>query len=836
MNLDNTMIGSRFFVTCASVCAMCATLALPAHAQSVDVPVIEDEPATEPGAEEEVSVTDYGTVDLAVQDTDLAQILQMLSIQSKKNIITSKSVSATVTANLYDVTLYEALDAILRVNGYGYVEEGNFIYVYTQSELDEMEMAQRTTESRVFELEYLAAADANEFIQPLLSEAGQSSFRGDVQNGFQPTISDGGADSYAFTARLVVNDYPEVIEEVALLLGELDTPPQQVLVEAMILQTTLDEANAFGIDFTVLGNVDFLNFASPLSAVNDLLRPNDQGADVNATRDEGFKPGDNKAMAGSSTVGGTAGPAGLKIGIINDDMAVFMRVLDEVSDTMVLARPKVMVLNRQRAEVLVGARVGYLSTTATETTSTQSVEFLDTGIHLVFRPFISRSGMIRLELAPSVSEASLRTVTDAQGLQVTIPDELTNELTTNVRIEDGQTAVLGGLFRESIRNTRRQVPFLGDIPLIGGAFRGQEDAVDRDEIIFLITPTVVQDDTMWELGDEMMELTDTVRSGARNGLLVFSRERRTDNLNQDAIDAMNAGDTEKALYKVNKSLHLNKRQPEMIKLREELTGVSETKELRSIMDRVLRKLLDRDEHVSADINDDFVAFDDEHELGAETTDEAFVTEADEDFDAETDADSDEELFPVADASAASMTADGAFIASDDFIEDVAQPTGPATETATAREAREFHFQVSKDFNVQADQLSAAFENQAEAYARQWFAENPEPSEDQVENDPALQSQTETLHPQLASLIGVLESPESGTEVATTEVETPAAQFVDHSEAPQGSQTDEAEANPHDGSFSPFASVFDFLDWPVTQGADASEEFINFIETVRDDAH
>ena len=78
--------------------------------------------------------------------------------------------------------------------------------------------------------------------------------------------------------------------------------------------------------------------------------------------------------------------------------------------------------------------------------------------------------MIRLELAPSVSEASLRTVTDAQGLQVTIPDELTNELTTNVRIKDGQTLVLGGLFRESTRVTKRQVPFLGDIPILEPRF------------------------------------------------------------------------------------------------------------------------------------------------------------------------------------------------------------------------------------------------------------------------------------------------------------------------------------------------------------------------------
>ncbi|MHC4801884.1 MAG: type II secretion system protein GspD, partial [Planctomycetota bacterium] len=425
-------IGRRFVARVGAVCAAWAMLATPAHAQVW-------------GGEEgpEVNVTDYGTVDLAVQDTDLAQVLEMLSIQGRKNIITSKNVSATVSANLYDVTFYEALDAILSVNGYGYTEKGNFIYIYTQEELAEVEAASRRTESRIFMLEYLSAGDASEFIAPLLSEAGKASARGDVQTGFQPDISDGGADSYAYEAKLVVNDYTENLDAIATLLEELDTPPQQVLIEASILQTTLDEANSYGVDFAVIADMDFLDLTDPLSPVNNLLN----GDDPN----NGFQPDDNEAVGVQSTVGNTKGAGGFKVGVVSDEISVFLKLLDEVTDLSVLARPKIMALNRQRAEVLVGARVGYLSTTATQTTTTQTVQFLDTGIHLTFRPFISKNGMIRMELSPSVSEASLRTVTDAQGLQVTIPDELTNEMTTNVRVKDGQTLVLGGLFRESTR-------------------------------------------------------------------------------------------------------------------------------------------------------------------------------------------------------------------------------------------------------------------------------------------------------------------------------------------------------------------------------------------------
>jgi len=569
MDARTINLGSGFRSHMLAVCAACALLVNPAWSQNES---------------DGVEVSDYGTVDIAVQETDLAQVLQMLSIQSRKNIITSKSVSATVSANLFDVSFYEALDAVLRVNGYRYIEEGNFIYIYTEEEYQTIMAAQRRTESRIFNLDYLSATDANEFITPLLSDVGQAAFRGDVEPGIKPDESDAGADSYAYTAKIVVNDYAENLEAISTLLEELDTPPEQCLVECTVLQTILDEADAFGVDFTVLAKINFTDLTNPLSAVNDLLGGSDP--------DGGFQPDNNKAVAVGSTVGNTAGPGGLKVGILSDDIAVFLRVLDEVTDTTVMARPKIMALNRQRAEVLVGARVGYLSTTATETTTTQTVEFLDTGIQLVFRPFISKNKSIRLELKPSVSEASLRTVTDAQGLLVTIPDELTNELTTNVRVRDGETLVLGGLFRESTRITRRQVPILGDIPILGTPFRGTDNTIDRDEIIFLITPSIVRDDLLWAMGDEAFGYTETARVGARAGLLPFSRDLMISNHNQNAMDAYNQGDLERALYYVNCSLRLFENQPAIIQLREKITGAKQERIFESsITERVIRKRL-----------------------------------------------------------------------------------------------------------------------------------------------------------------------------------------------------------------------------------------------------
>jgi type IV pilus assembly protein PilQ len=577
MNANDTVLGSVFFRRSVSVYALCAMMALPALARQ------SGNPGNSPDDAQDVKVSDYGTVDISVQDTDLATVLQMLSIESKKNIITSKAVSATVSANLYDVTFHEALKAILDVNGYTFYEEGNFIYVITKEEAVAMEKARRKTESRIFELAYLSANDAKEFITPLLSENGKASARGAVQPGMKPEVTNAGADEYAFTPRLVINDYPENLQAMAELLATLDTPPQQVLVESTILQSAIDESNAFGVDFSVIGSMNFTDLTNPLAAVNNLLA----GDSAN-----GFQPADNNAGGIQSTVGNTAtGPAGIKIGIVSDDISVFLRVLDEVADTTVLARPKLMALNRQRAEVLVGTKVGYLSTTSTETATTQNVQFLDTGIQLIFRPFISTDGMVRMELKPRVSEALLRDVTDSTGNIVTIPDEVTNEVTTNVRVKDGETVVLGGLFRDQTRTTRRQVPILGDIPIVGAAFRGNDDRVQRNEVIFLITPSIVHDEALWAAGEDSLQYADALRVGGRANLLPFSREKVTNNYNQKAQEAFNRGDHETALYFINNSLNLAPAQPEMIRLRELVTTERAKAHERSLMERTLRKEL-----------------------------------------------------------------------------------------------------------------------------------------------------------------------------------------------------------------------------------------------------
>ena len=529
-------------------------------------------------ATEEVVIDEFGTVDLVVNETEVTQVLEMLAIQSRKNIIASNGVTGAVSANLYDVTFNEALDAVLRVNGFGYIEEGNFVYVYTLEELATIEKARRKTESRIYELQYLSAGDADEFVKPLLSADGKAAFRGDVEPGYQPSLTNGGGDSYAWASKLVINDYPDNLDSIALLLEELDTPPAQVVVEATIVQTKVTEENEFGVDFTALSNIQIGGIVGgPLAAAQNVIAGT-------------F--GDTNIEGVSSGVGRTESAAlsgGLKAGVIKDHVGAFLKVLDQVVDTTVLARPRITCLNRQRAEVLIGTRIGYLSSTQTDTSTTQTVEFLDTGIQLVFRPFISPDGMIRMELHPNVSSATLR----PDGGQ-SVPDEITQQIMTNVRCRDGETIILGGLFRETTTIVRNQVPILGDIPIIGSAFRGQDDKIEKEEIIFLLTPTIIPDERLWESGRDSLEIVESVRVGARAGLLPFSRSKITANYNKDALNAYRVGDLDSALYWSNLSLRSTYEQPEMIRFRERITNEKE-----SVWERdLLRKLILREQQTA----------------------------------------------------------------------------------------------------------------------------------------------------------------------------------------------------------------------------------------------
>ena len=222
-----------------------------------------------------LEVSTHGTITLSAQNVAVDALLELLSVRSKQNIVASDKVEGKVSVNLYDVPFNEALEAILSVNGLISVRQGSFIFVYTQGEFEALEKAKRQLGTQVFVLQFLNASDAESFIKPILSKDGQMASRGTVTAGFTPTLENGGADDYAFTARIVVTDYAANLAEVARVLKEIDSAPQQVRVEATVDSANIDENNAYGLDIAAIGNLNFDNLVSkaiPPLGVPDALQ------------------------------------------------------------------------------------------------------------------------------------------------------------------------------------------------------------------------------------------------------------------------------------------------------------------------------------------------------------------------------------------------------------------------------------------------------------------------------------------------------------------------------------------------------------------------------------
>jgi type IV pilus assembly protein PilQ len=527
------------------------------------------QPATQPAAAapaaagpQTVAVKDLGTVEVHVNDASLVEVLKMLSLQSQRNIVASKEVRGTITANLYDVTIKEALDAILKANGYDYREKGNFIFVYTQKELADMEKAALVKKTEMFRLYYTPAANAANMIKPVLSADAVVAFTTPAKNGIEADSKDVGGNDHATEDLIVVTDFPERLDQVRTILKEVDRRPQQILVEAVILRATLQENNDLGIDFTVLGGVDF-NTLGGLgtgtvtgSGVDQLL-----GGQILNNPNAG-------ALTDKGAFGGRAGGSGLKLGFVKNNVGMFLSALEGVTDTVVMANPKVLVLNKQKGEVHVGSQQGYRTAVTTETLTADDVKFLDTGTRLTFRPYIGDNGNIRLEIHPEDSSGSV----NAQGL----PNKFVTQVTSNVMVKDGRTIVIGGLFRESTDRTRSQVPGLGSLPLVGPAFRHQTDNTVREEVIILLTPHIVKDDSAYAAaGEEQLKDAERLRVGMRRGLMPFGRERLAESWYEKAQEELRKEkpDRARAMWYLNSATNMNPKFAEAIDLRTKVTGV-----------------------------------------------------------------------------------------------------------------------------------------------------------------------------------------------------------------------------------------------------------------------
>ncbi|MBS3735085.1 MAG: hypothetical protein KGY99_09195 [Phycisphaerae bacterium] len=563
MNLLRQVDRMARMVAAAGVLLVCAA----AWAEPPATQPAPDDAAAPPGAPENlegisarkklVTTQRPGIVEeLHMRDTDIRRALEMFSRQQRVNIVATKDVKGTVAAvDLYDVRFEEALQAVLRAAGYTYYEEGGAIYVCTPKQLQERIEAKRNLAVETFRLYYVTATDAKALVEPVLSEDGEVVITPAADVGIGQSAVDTGGNNYAAEDVLVVRDYPETLEQVRTIVADIDSKPQQVLIEATMLRATLTETNALGVDFNALSGVDFETLDATSNGLQSVETGEVAGTNLNRNRAT-FRTDFNSAID----------PGGMTIGFVSNNVGFFIRALETVTDVTVLANPKLLVINKQRGEVMVGSRDGYLTTTVTETTATQTVEFLETGTRLLVRPYIGRDGHIRMELHPEDSSGSVEQVGES-----VLPSETTTEVTSNVLVRDGHTIVIGGLFRERQDRGRTQVPLLGNVPHLGTLFRTTNDRTEREEVIILITPHIVEHATDEIVSEQIAADVRRLRMGVRKGMHWWGRGRLAQSAMRKAREKLDAGQRGSAMWYLDTALSLQPRMIEAIRMKERLT-------------------------------------------------------------------------------------------------------------------------------------------------------------------------------------------------------------------------------------------------------------------------
>ncbi len=243
------------------------------------------------------------------------------------------------------------------------------------------------------------------------------------------------------------------VDRIGKLLVELDVQPKQVMIEAKILEVTLDESENFGVDW-------------------------------------------KKIFGSAGNTSGSFGTSGLASGsadkpsqgfffsLLDRNLTAYLSALAARGRVRTLATPKLLAMENQESKAVIGDSTGYKVTTTINLVTTETVQFLESGVILKVTPSVDQQGRVLLKVHPEVSSASL-----IEG----IPSKKSTEVTTELICEDGQSIFIGGLIKGKSSLERQGVPILGDLPVVGGLFSNRNESVSSSETVVIITPYVVRE-------------------------------------------------------------------------------------------------------------------------------------------------------------------------------------------------------------------------------------------------------------------------------------------------------------------------------------------------------
>jgi type IV pilus assembly protein PilQ len=408
-------------------------------------------------------------ISLDFQDVPVRQVLQIIAQVNGFNLVTTDTVTGNVTISLSGVPWDQALDMILKIKGLDKRLEGNILLIAPTEELTARETQQLQSKQQVAELAPLVSTN----VQINYAKAQELAI---ILKGTENSILTprGSAAVDERTNTLLLRDTQASIDEAKTLVSALDIPIKQVLIESRMVTVRDNASEALGVQWGISNTIN-----------NGAVSGSLTGADSISS---GVVPSISDRLNVALPVASPAGRIGVQIARLLDGSIIDLELsaLESENKGEVIASPRITVANQHEAYIEQGTEIPYVQATSSGATS---VEFKKAVLSLKVTPHITPDNRIILDLVVT-QDTRGDTVSTSTGDAVAID---TQEISTQVLVENGETIVLGGIFQQASTNDERKVPLLGDLPFVGYLFKNTSEVLEKRELLIFVTPKIIVD-------------------------------------------------------------------------------------------------------------------------------------------------------------------------------------------------------------------------------------------------------------------------------------------------------------------------------------------------------
>jgi type IV pilus assembly protein PilQ len=418
-------------------------------------------------------------ISLNFQDIEVRAVLQLIADFTELNLVASDSVTGNITLRLQNVPWDQALDLVLKTRGLDSRQVGNVLMVAPAQEIAERERQEIEANKQLAELAPLQS----EFIRIRYAKAIDviGLFEAGSEEGGSLISERGSVVVDERTNSIVVTDTAAKLSEIRDLIEKVDIPIRQVMIEARIViaSSNIDEQLGirWGGGYLNVNGDKFTSVAGDTASVTSLNNQLIGGGQVTAP------------SAPFVDLGVAEGTSGFAVGFTSTDLFLTaeLSALEASGEGEVVSQPKVITGDKQKASIKSGTEIPYQEGAASGATTTA---FKEAVLKLDVTPNITPDDRVLLDLVVNQDSVGALVPSGNGGL---IPTIDTTELTTQVLVGNGETVVLGGVFKNEELVKVEKVPVLGDIPYLGKLFKSTANTQQKTETLIFITPRILSE-------------------------------------------------------------------------------------------------------------------------------------------------------------------------------------------------------------------------------------------------------------------------------------------------------------------------------------------------------